>query len=62
MSNNYNIPLWLGETGENSNHWYYEIVKLCENNNIRRIGGLIKRLKKLPVHFLQLLVQHIKIY
>ena len=34
MSNNYNIPLWLGETGENSNHWYYEIVKLCENNNI----------------------------
>ncbi len=34
MSNNYNIPLWLGETGENSNHWYYEIVKLCEDNNI----------------------------
>ena len=34
MSSNFNIPLWLGETGENSNHWYYEIVKLCEENNI----------------------------
>ena len=30
----YNLPLWLGETGENSNQWYHEIVTLCQNNNI----------------------------
>jgi hypothetical protein len=34
MSNTYNIPLWLGETGENSNHWYHKVVQLSESNNI----------------------------
>ncbi len=27
-------PLWLGETGENSNTWFYETKELMENNNI----------------------------
>jgi len=27
-------PLWLGETGENSNPWYYETVKLMDQQNI----------------------------
>jgi len=30
----YNVPLWLGETGENSNHWFYAVVRLMEQNNI----------------------------
>ncbi|MEO7047090.1 MAG: cellulase family glycosylhydrolase, partial [Ferruginibacter sp.] len=30
----YNVPLWLGETGENSNAWFTDLVQLCENNNI----------------------------
>ena len=34
MSNQYSIPLWMGESGENSNHWYYEVFKLLEENNI----------------------------
>jgi hypothetical protein len=29
-----NTPLWLGETGENSNTWFYETKELMENNNI----------------------------
>ncbi|SMO84013.1 Por secretion system C-terminal sorting domain-containing protein [Saccharicrinis carchari] len=29
-----NIPLYLGETGENSNTWLTDMVKLCENLNI----------------------------
>ena len=24
----------MGESGENSNHWYYEVFKLLEENNI----------------------------
>lgn len=28
------MPLWLGETGENSNAWYAELVELCEHNDI----------------------------
>ncbi len=30
----HNTPLWLGETGENSNGWFYETVQLAESNNI----------------------------
>jgi endoglucanase len=30
----YNIPLWMGESGENSNTWFQEAVGLFETNNI----------------------------
>lgn len=30
----HNVPLWLGETGENSNPWFYETVQLMEDQNI----------------------------
>jgi len=32
--NKYNVPVWLGETGENSNVWYAEEIRLLEQNNI----------------------------
>lgn len=34
MRNQYNVPLWCGESGENSNVWYRDAVKLYEDNNI----------------------------
>lgn len=30
----HNIPLWLGESGENSNTWFKEAITLFEENNI----------------------------
>jgi endoglucanase len=30
----YHVPVWLGETGENSNVWFMEAVHLFESNNI----------------------------
>jgi len=30
----HNLPLWLGESGENSNTWFREAIKLCEDNGI----------------------------
>jgi aryl-phospho-beta-D-glucosidase BglC (GH1 family) len=30
----YNVPIWIGETGENSNTWYTEAISLFEKNNI----------------------------
>ena len=30
----YNIPIWLGESGENSNVWFKESISLVESNNI----------------------------
>jgi endoglucanase len=29
-----NVPVWLGETGENSNVWFTEAIRLFEKNNI----------------------------
>ena len=30
----YKVPVWLGETGENSNVWFSEAIHLLESNNI----------------------------
>ena len=29
----YNVPIWLGESGENSNVWFKEAISLMESNN-----------------------------
>jgi endoglucanase len=34
LRNTYNIPLWLGETGENSNVWFVELIELLDANRI----------------------------
>ena len=30
----YNVPIWLGESGENSNVWFKEAISLFEKNNM----------------------------
>src|SRR5450432_113174 len=30
----YNVPVWLGETGENSNPWFTDAIRLLEANHI----------------------------
>ena len=34
LRNNYNVPIWAGEAGENSNVWFRDAIKLFEDNNI----------------------------
>lgn len=34
IRSNYTAPLWLGESGENSDPWYYETVTLMNTQNI----------------------------
>jgi aryl-phospho-beta-D-glucosidase BglC (GH1 family) len=34
LRNQYNVPLWLGETGENSNAWFTECIELMEKYDI----------------------------
>ncbi|TCC95871.1 cellulase family glycosylhydrolase [Pedobacter hiemivivus] len=43
----YNIPVWVGETGENSNVWFTEAIRLFETNNI---GWAWWPLKKIGVN------------
>lgn len=42
-----NVPIWLGETGENSNQWFADCVELLENN---KIGWAWWPLKKFRVN------------
>lgn len=39
-----NVPLWMGESGENNNGWYVQFVKLLESNNIGWSWWTIKKL------------------
>jgi hypothetical protein len=34
LRNQFNIPIWCGESGENSNVWFTDAIKLFERNNI----------------------------
>ncbi len=34
IKNQYNVPLWLGESGENSNVWYTDCINLMKFNDI----------------------------
>ncbi|NJK86619.1 MAG: cellulase family glycosylhydrolase [Bacteroidales bacterium] len=44
----YNIPLWMGESGENSNEWFRRAIELFEQNEIgwawwpmKKIGSIV---------------------
>ena len=32
--NQWNLPVWLGESGENANEWFRDVVRYAEQNNI----------------------------
>jgi len=34
MRSRYDVPLWMSETGENSNPWFHDAVQLFETNNV----------------------------
>lgn len=34
LRNQYNVPIWLGESGENSNVWFTDAISLVEKNGI----------------------------
>lgn len=43
----YNVPLWFGEQGENSNVWFTDAVTLFENNNIGWSWWPMKRIENI---------------
>jgi len=47
ISQQNNVPLWLGESGENSNTWFTEAIKLAESNDI---GWCWWQLKKMGIN------------
>lgn len=45
LRDEFNIPLWMGESGENNNEWYKAAVNLLEQNSIGWSWWTIKKLK-----------------
>jgi endoglucanase len=43
----YNVPIWLGESGENSNVWFKEAISLMESNNIGWAFWPMKKIENL---------------
>jgi endoglucanase len=48
LRNQNNVPLWLGESGENSNVWFRNAIKLMEDNHIgwawwpmKKVGSVV---------------------
>jgi aryl-phospho-beta-D-glucosidase BglC (GH1 family) len=48
LRNQYNVPIWLGESGENSNVWFTDAISLVEKNKIgwawwplKKIGSVV---------------------
>ncbi len=48
LRNTHNVPIWLGESGENSNVWFTDAIKLVESNGIgwcwwplKKIGSVV---------------------
>lgn len=48
LRNQYNVPIWLGESGENSNAWFTDAIELVEKNGIgwawwpmKKIGSVV---------------------
>lgn len=44
MHTDRNVPIWLGETGENSNTWFTNAIELLENNGIGWAWWPLKKL------------------
>lgn len=44
LRNKFNVPIWMGESGENTNEWFREAVNLFESNNIGWSWWTIKKI------------------
>ncbi|GAX21227.1 hypothetical protein FisN_23Lh173 [Fistulifera solaris] len=51
LRDEYNIPLWMGESGENDNNWYKSAVELLEVNQIPWHWWTIKKLQSTSSSF-----------
>jgi aryl-phospho-beta-D-glucosidase BglC (GH1 family) len=44
IRDDFNVPLWMGESGENDNTWYRAAIELLENNNIGWCWWTLKKI------------------
>ena len=47
MRDQYNVPLWFGENGENSNTWFRDCIKLLEEEDIGWAWWTLKKIESI---------------
>ena len=47
IRNRYNVPVWCGEAGENSNVWFTDAIRLLENNKIGWAWWPLKKIESI---------------
>ena len=47
IRNRYNVPIWCGEAGENSNVWFTDAIRLLENNKIGWAWWPLKKIESI---------------
>jgi len=67
LRNTYNVPIWLGESGENSNGWFTDAIQLVEKNGIgwawwplKKIGSVVNPLTVVKTNDYQVLLNYWK--
>ncbi len=62
LRNTYDIPLWLGESGENDNQWYRDAIHLMESHDIgwcwwplKKIGRNNPFMVKMPIGYKEII-------
>lgn len=65
LRNSYNVPIWLGESGENSNGWFTDAIQLVEKNGIgwawwplKKIGSVVNPLTVVKTNDYQVLLNY----
>ena len=51
MRNQYSVPLWMGEAGENSNQWFTEAIKVFEENFIGWAFWPLKKIESISAMY-----------
>ena len=51
MRNQYSVPLWMGEAGENSNQWFTEAIKVFEENYIGWAFWPLKKIESISAMY-----------
>lgn len=60
LRDNYNVPLWMGEGGENSNVWFTDAISVLEENSIGWSWWPMKRIETIVSPFAILFTQGYK--
>ena len=47
IRNTWNVPLWFGESGENSNVWFRDAIRLIEDHDIGWAWWPMKKLESI---------------